>query len=82
MILYEENKSNYNHIFEAAIAETKQLIAHSPDLSLYPLIHQQLQSLKQRVLVNLQAITQEELLEQYSFGSIAAKNFDNTEYGN
>jgi len=58
------------------------LIDHSPEVLLYPLIDQQLQSLKQRVLVNRRAITQEELLEQYSFGSIATKDFDDTEYGN
>ncbi|SJN43393.1 hypothetical protein FM120_14630 [Sphingobacterium faecium PCAi_F2.5] len=46
------------------------------------MIDQHFQSLKQRVLFNRRAITQEELLEQYSFGSIAAKDFDDTEYGN
>ncbi|WP_447768017.1 hypothetical protein [Sphingobacterium faecium] len=64
------------------LQKQKQLIDHSPEVLLYPLIDQHVQSLKQRVLVNRRAITQEELLEQYSFGSIAAKNFDDTEYGN
>jgi hypothetical protein len=64
------------------LQKQKQLIAHSPEVLPYPLIDQHFQSLKQRVLVNRRAITQEELLEQYSFGSIAAKDFDDTEYGN
>jgi hypothetical protein len=79
--MYEENKINYNHIFEAAIAETKTVdrsfargFAISIDRSARP-------KLKTKSPCR-RAITQEELLEQYSFGSIAAKNFDDTEYGN
>lgn len=38
--------------------------------------------LKYRIIDCREIITSDELFEKYSFGSIAAKNFDDTEYGN
>ncbi len=80
--MYEENKSNYKKIMNLTIIESKELKNKFPDIYVYQIIYNQLKSIKERVIDNQEIITRDEVFNKYSFGSIAAKNFDDSSFGN
>lgn len=63
------------------IIESEGLKNKFPEIYIYQIIYNQLKSIKQRVIDNQEIITRDEVFNEYNFGSIAAKNFDNTSFG-
>lgn len=80
--MYEESKNNYKKVFNECIKQTEKLTLQFPEIPLYQIILNQLETLKVRLIDKEITISREELFDKYSFGSIAAKNFDDTIYGN
>lgn len=79
--MYNENKNNYRKILDLTIIESEGLKNKFPEIYIYQIIYNQLKSIKQRVIDNQEIITRDEVFNEYNFGSIAAKNFDNTSFG-
>jgi len=79
--MYQENKKNHKRILNVSIEDTKKMIEKFPEITIYKVIYDQLQSIKERINNN-EVLTQEEIFNKYNFGAIAAKNFDESDYGN
>ena len=69
-------KEYYRQILKSVIVETKMYCEKSPDIAIYLTIYEQLLDLQQNI------ITKREIEDKYTFGVIAARNFDDDdEYG-
>jgi hypothetical protein len=80
--MYKENKNNYQRVLDLSIDETKKLLEKFPEIHIYQIIYDQLQSIKDRIINSNEILTREEVFDKYNFGPIAAKNFDDSMYGN
>ena len=74
-------KEYYQQILKSVIVETKMYCKKSPDIAIYLTIYEQLLDLQQNI-INQSGLTKREIENKYTFGIIAARNFDeDDEYG-
>ncbi|QNK61051.1 hypothetical protein H7F33_10685 [Pedobacter sp. PAMC26386] len=69
-------KKEYRNVIQETLLETEKLISKFPELSIYQDIRSQIMLIKEDVLIKQLRMTLFEIIDKYTLGAIAVKNFD------
>lgn len=69
-------KSEYRKVIDETLLETRELIQRFPELQIYKSIYDQILQIREDVLVRNLKMTLFEIIDKYTLGGIAVKNFD------